>query len=571
MKRIINLLISLLIVNYSSLSGNASVTGINSVPYDSIRVFCSPDLYSISTKWATEYNKLNSGTKISVRSVSEPRMVNDLVKNGQIGFITNDIATGLGGESLSKLVVGRDIIVPVINSKNPFLDEINQKGISPGNLLLSLNSPNSKKWGTLLGGTQIAAANFYFIDDASITKSISDFLRSSEIRFDGIKTENSIELLSAIQKDPYAIGFCKMINVIDLQKQALTEGISLMPIDRNGNGIMDYNEKIFDDFADLSRGVWIGKYPKTLFSNIYSVSSLMPGSKPETAFLTWVVNDGQQFLYSNGYSDLLMSERTTTTDKLYEAQIYSGSVMNDKSVLRTILFYVIALVLVGLAIDFAVRYFKPVKSILTVTPSLPQPVLDTNGLHVPGGLFFDKTHTWAFMEQNGFVKVGIDDFIQHITGTITRVKMKNEGFKVKKGDLILSVIQNGKQLNLYSPVSGTIREKNSILDSNASIVNTSPYNDGWVYRIEPSNWHRENQLLFMAERHKEFIKNEFSRLKDFLVVVLGADEKIYAQTILQDGGELVDNTLSNLGPEVWEEFQSKFIDPSRQVWFHELF
>jgi hypothetical protein len=46
---------------------------------------------------------------------------------------------------------------------------------------------------------------------------------------------------------------------------------------------------------------------------------------------------------------------------------------------------------------------------------------------------------------------------------------------------------------------------------------------------------------------------------------------MYAQVILQDGGELVDNTLSNLGPEVWDDFQSKFIDPSRQIWFHELF
>ena len=64
------------------------------------------------------------------------------------------------------------------------------------------------------------------------------------------------------------------------------------------------------------------------------------------------------------------------------------------------------------------------------------------------------------MEQNGIVKVGIDDFLQHITGPITRIKMKNEGDKVKKGEQILSLIQNGKQLNIYAPVSGTIiREK----------------------------------------------------------------------------------------------------------------
>ena len=46
----------------------------------------------------------------------------------------------------------------------------------------------------------------------------------------------------------------------------------LLPIDRNGNGLIDYNEKIYDDINDFSRGVWIGKYPKSLFSNIYSVA-----------------------------------------------------------------------------------------------------------------------------------------------------------------------------------------------------------------------------------------------------------------------------------------------------------
>jgi hypothetical protein len=103
------------------------------------------------------------------------------------------------------------------------------------------------------------------------------------------------------------------------------------------------------------------------------------------------------------------------------------------------------------------------------------------------------------------------------------------------------------------------------------MLNSSPYNDGWVYRIEPTNWLRENQLLFMADKHKQFVKNEFTRLKDFLAVSLKEDTEKYAQVILQDGGEIIDSTLANLGPEVWEDFQSKFIDPSRQIWFYELF
>ena len=81
----------------------------------------------------------------------------------------------------------------------------------------------------------------------------------------------------------------------------------------------------------------------------------------------------------------------------------------------------------------------------------------------------------------------------------------------------------------------------------------------------------KKSILFIADKHRQFIKTEFLRLKDFLATALAAGNENYAMLVLQDGGELVDNTLSELGPEVWEDFQTKFIDPSRQIWFYELF
>jgi glycine cleavage system H lipoate-binding protein len=245
--------------------------------------------------------------------------------------------------------------------------------------------------------------------------------------------------------------------------------------------------------------------------------------------------------------------------------------MNDKSLFIKLLFVITTVILVGLILDGIARYKRRKKAAVQIDSNVFHSVFNENSLVVPAGLYFDKTHTWAFMEQNGSVKVGIDDFLQHITGNITRIKMKNKGEKVKKGEQILSIIQNGKQLNLYSPVSGIIIEHNKKLETNSSVLNSSPYNDGWVYKIEPTNWLRENQLLFMADKHRQFIKNEFTRLKEFLTVTLKSDTEKYPWLVLQDGGELRDGVLSDLGPEVWEDFQTNYIDPSRQIWFYELF
>ena len=570
MKRAIYLLISLLLVNCNSMYSRHSASENNPSPGDSLKVLATPDLYNLSMKWAGEYNRLFPGTQIKVVSVSDAGAAADLIKDGKIGFVSNEYYPGLKSESIWKVVVGRDVVVPIINSKNPYMKEISLHGISPEIFARFLSNKDSRNWGTLLNNGQNSPANYYSIDDESMVKSLAGFLNTDQANIAGNKTGNVEEIIASVQKDPYAIGFCKMIDILDYKNQSIIENIKLLPIDRNGNGLIDYNEKIYDDINVFARGVWIGKYPKILVSNIYSVSSAQPESGTEIAFLKWVLTDGQQFLLSNGYSDLLVSERQSAADKLYNAKIFAGAATGEKSLLRTLMFVITTVILVGLIGNAIARQRKRKKVAVKITGSVSHPVLDENSLIVPNGLYFDKTHTWAFLEQNGVVKVGIDDFLQHITGSITRIKMKNQGKKVKKGEQILSIIQNGKQLNLYSPVSGTIVEQNISLVTNSSALNSSPYTDGWIYKIEPANWIRESQLLFMADKHRQFIKKEFSRLKDFLTVALQADTEKYALVILQDGGELTDGVLSNMGPEVWEDFQTKFIDPSRQVWFYEI-
>ena len=143
--------------------------------------------------------------------------------------------------------------------------------------------------------------------------------------------------------------------------------------------------------------------------------------------------------------------------------------------------------------------------------------------------------------------------------------MKKIGDKVIKGEPILTIIQKGKRLNISAPLSGVIRSENTNLSNDSSLINSSPYADGWIYRIEPTNWLREIQFLFMAEKQVEWLKSEFARLRDFLAHTIKQNTPEYAYVILQDGGEISDHLLENLGPEVWEEFQTNFIDGSMQA------
>ena len=571
MKRIIIFAFSLLLINYSSIYCKGSVKGNDSSPVDSLRIITTPDLFNLSAKWVAEYKKVNPESRIRIISVPDEKTAHKLVAEGNIGFVTNEYYYALKSDSFWRAVVGRDVIVPVINAKNPLIDKINKEGVSPEALAEFFNNMDSQSWGKLINENQNLKVDFYYFKDQSITSGLSDFLKTGTIKLKGKEVNNAGEMIAAIQNDPYALGFCKMINIFDLENRNMVQNISLLSIDRNNNGLIDYNEKIYEDPSAFSRGVYIGKYPKTLISNIYTVSIAQPQNPPAVAFLKWVLTDGQQYLYSSGYSDLLISERQTTLEKLHNANIYSATAKDGGSLIRTFLIILVLFILSVITVDAVVRSLRRKNVAKSIVGQGAQSILDENNLVIPKGIYFDKTHTWAFLEQNGIAKVGIDDFLQHLTGNITRIKLLNIGENVKKGQMILSIIQNGKQLNLYSPVTGVILEQNKLLEANSSLINSSPYSEGWIYKMEPTNWHRENQLLFMAEKHLEFIKTEFSRLKDFLAVTLRSNSDKYSQVILQDGGELRDGILSNLGPEVWEDFQTNFIDPSRQLWFYEIF
>jgi glycine cleavage system H lipoate-binding protein/ABC-type phosphate transport system substrate-binding protein len=564
MKTRIFLIIGMLLLSYSISFSKAAVNGGKTSQAGSINVLTSPDLYNLTTKWASEYCRLNPTLQINVIKSSENNLAGMLNPGAGIGFVSDESYASLNNQSTWSMVVGRDVIVPVMNAKNPFLDEIYRKGITSERLARMFENPEKSNWGMLLRNGQNIPVHFYIMDDASIKSGVAHFLKTNQSKIDGIKTLNKQEMISAIQKDPNALGFCKLIDIIDLSNQSLAENIKLVPIDKNGNGKIDYMEDIYDNLQAFSRGIWIGKYPKALSGHIYSVSSVKPKNETEVAFLKWVLTDGQRFLSTNGYSDLVYSERQTQLDKINDTVIYTAAPTKDTyAILKVVILIVVAFGLIGFFVDLVVRRIRNKKGIVPNAASAFAGVFDENSVIVPKGLYFDKTHTWAFMEKDGSVKIGIDDFLQHITGPLSRIGMKPAGVKIKKGDPLLTIIQKGKHLIIYSPVSGIITEYNKTLITDSSALNAAPYADGWVYTIEPTNWLREIQFLSMAENYKTWLKEEFLRLKDFFASAIMANTPEYAHIALQDGGALKDSILADLGPEVWEDFQTKFIDTAK--------
>jgi len=563
MKKIVVLISSVTLLLVLSVNLYAVSSSIGSSMNDSIHVWSSPELFEITKTLVSKYVETNPELKMDAKLFPKSGSSTILSTSGNIGFVSKNYDPTLNNASFWRMVVGRDIVVPVINSKNPYKDKLYNSGISINEFLNVFSNPINQKWGNLIDNDESTPISCYCGGDESINTYLADFLQTDLNTINAKKSEGIEAMLKEIQNDIYALGFCRLIDIIDYENQKIKDGFMLVPIDINGNNKVDYVEDIYTNINYFTRGIWIGKYPKALYSSIYSIASIQPTDKNELAFLEWIITEGQQYLYVNGYSELTFSERETKVQGLYANLEPIVNIQNKSTPLITKSFLLV-LILAGVFILILVfRSLKSRNKNIEVGRLSMKSIFGEKTVQAPGGLFFDKSHTWIFMEKDGDVRIGVDDFLQHVIGPITRVKMKNPGDIIKKGEPFLSLIQYGKKLEIQSPISGTIKEHNIRLESASSLINNSPYLSGWVYVMESVNWLNEIKYFFMGETYKNWIKNEFLRLKDFFSTIHKLEENSHLRPIMQDGGELNSSLMEELGPEVWEEFQTRFINLSK--------
>ncbi|OGI09475.1 MAG: glycine cleavage system protein H [Candidatus Margulisbacteria bacterium GWF2_35_9] len=121
--------------------------------------------------------------------------------------------------------------------------------------------------------------------------------------------------------------------------------------------------------------------------------------------------------------------------------------------------------------------------------------------------YYTEEHEWLKVEEGNIAVVGITDHAQDSLGDIVFLEMPKEGEDFTQGDEI-GVIESVKTVsNLYIPVSGSIIEVNSDVVEDPAFVNSSPYDEGWLVRIEMTE-PSELEDLLSADDYTELISKE---------------------------------------------------------------
>jgi glycine cleavage system H protein len=122
----------------------------------------------------------------------------------------------------------------------------------------------------------------------------------------------------------------------------------------------------------------------------------------------------------------------------------------------------------------------------------------------PDDLRYTKEHEWARLE-GGSVRVGITDFAQDALGDVVYVDLPEVGAAVEAATPFGEVESTKSVSDVYSPVTGTIAERNPLIEDRPELVNEQPYSDGWLIVVTLADGASLDGLMD-AEAYRSFVE-----------------------------------------------------------------
>jgi len=127
--------------------------------------------------------------------------------------------------------------------------------------------------------------------------------------------------------------------------------------------------------------------------------------------------------------------------------------------------------------------------------------------NIPSELKFSKEHEWIKIDSEGVATVGITDHAQELLGDMVYVELPEVSNHVATGDET-GVVESVKAASdIYAPLSGEILEVNETLADEPELVNSDPYNDGWLYKMSVAD-EADLDALLAADEYAELIADE---------------------------------------------------------------
>lgn len=263
-------------------------------------------LYPLTIKWAEEFQKLHPGVRIDISAGGAGKGMTDAL-SGMVdlamfsrGILQSEIDQGCWW-----IAVTKDAVLPTINDENPWLSEIMEKGISRSAFQEVFLEKENSSWSDILKEPDLHRLNIYTRSDAcGAAQMWGEYLGKDQESLKGIGVFGDPGMADAVKKDIYGLGYNNVIYVFDLKTRKCYPGLRVIPIDLNGNGVIEEEENFYSTLDEVMEAIRTGLYPAPPARELYFVSKGKPQKRATLEFLKWILSEGQNYVHEAGYVNL---------------------------------------------------------------------------------------------------------------------------------------------------------------------------------------------------------------------------------------------------------------------------
>jgi phosphate transport system substrate-binding protein len=276
-------------------------------------------LYPLVVKWAEEFQKLHPHVTVNVSAGGAGKGMTDaLSKMVDLGMYSKSVSPEEQAKGAWWIAVAKDAVLPTINAHNPVLADLKKKGLPMQKFFDIFISGKIKTWGQAVGNNSKVELQVFTRSDACGAADMWAKYLNGKKQEDiiGLGVNGDPGVADAVRRTPEGIGFNNLGFVYEMQTRKIYAGLEIIPIDLNGNGILDPDESFYETMDQVMKAINDGKYPSPPARDLYLVSGGKPSDKLVRTFLKWIMSDGQKFVTEAGYVMIKPKQITDELQKL---------------------------------------------------------------------------------------------------------------------------------------------------------------------------------------------------------------------------------------------------------------
>ncbi len=263
-------------------------------------------IYPITVKWAEEFQKLYPGVKIDISAGGAGKgMADALSKTVDLGMFSREVSPQEIEKGAWYIALTKDAVLPTINAKNPYINDLKTKGITQSKLQDLYVKGKITYWEEFFEISGNNKINIFTRSDACGAAAIwAKYLNSTQEELVGLGVFGDPGVADAVKNDIYSIGYNNAIYIYDIKTREKYKNLEVLPLDLNENGKIDQNEDFYLKLDSVMKAIKMGVYPSPPARDLYFVSKGKPEKEEIIKFIEWILTEGQKYVEEAGYVQL---------------------------------------------------------------------------------------------------------------------------------------------------------------------------------------------------------------------------------------------------------------------------